>query len=63
MGKILIKNARIVNEGNIKKRDILIDGDIILEISECIHIKSADIKIIEANNKYLIPGLIDDQVQ
>ena len=62
MGKILIKNARIVNEGNIKKRDILIDGDIILEISECIHIKSADIKIIEANNKYLIPGLIDDQV-
>ena len=23
MGKILIKNARIVNEGNIKKRDIL----------------------------------------
>ena len=62
MGKILIKNARIVNEGNIKKRDILIDCDIILEISECIHIKSADIKIIEANNKYLIPGLIDDQV-
>ena len=62
MGKILIKNARIVNEGNIKKRDILIDGDIILEISECILTKSADIKIIEANNKYLIPGLIDDQV-
>lgn len=62
MGKILIKNARIVNEGNIKKRDILIDGDIILEISRCIHIKSADIKIIEANNKYLLPGLIDDQV-
>ena len=62
MGKILIKNARVVNEGNIKKRDILIDGDIILKISKSINVNTTDINIIEADNNYLIPGLIDDQV-
>lgn len=62
MKKTLIKNARVVNEGNIKKRDILIDGDIILKISKSINVNATDITIIEADNNYLIPGLIDDQV-
>ena len=62
MKKTLIKNARVVNEGNIKKRDILIDGDIILKISKSINVNTTDINIIEADNNYLIPGLIDDQV-
>ncbi len=62
MKKTLIKNARVVNEGNIKKRDILIDGDIILKISKSINVNATDINIIEADNNYLIPGLIDDQV-
>ena len=62
MKKTLIKNARVVNEGNIKKRDILIDGDIILKISKSININATDVNIIEADNNYLIPGLIDDQV-
>ena len=62
MKKTLIKNARIVNEGKIKKRDVLIDGDIILKISKYINLKVTDVNIIEANNNYLIPGLIDDQV-
>ena len=62
MKKTLIKNARVVNEGNIKKRDILIDGDIILKISKSINVNATDVNIIEADNNYLIPGLIDDQV-
>ncbi len=62
MKKTLIKNARVVNEGNIKKRDILIDGDIILKISKSINVNATDVTIIEADNNYLIPGLIDDQV-
>ena len=62
MKKTLIKNARVVNEGNIKKRDILIDGDIISKISKFINVNETDVNIIEADNNYLIPGLIDDQV-
>ncbi|MDC3229144.1 dihydroorotase [Flavobacteriaceae bacterium] len=62
MKKTLIKNARVVNEGEIKKRDVLIDGDIILKISKSINVNATDVNIIEADNNYLIPGLIDDQV-
>ena len=62
MKKTLIKNARVVNEGNINKRDILIDGDIISKISKFINVNETDVNIIEADNNYLITGLIDDQV-
>jgi dihydroorotase len=62
MNKTLIKNARVVNEGKIKKRDVLIDGDVILKISKHINVNATDVNIIEADNNYLIPGLIDDQV-
>ena len=34
MSDILIKNAKIVNEGNIFKSDILISGDVIVDIAE-----------------------------
>jgi dihydroorotase len=56
----LIKNASIVNEGTIFTSDVLIEEDKIIEISENIETK-ADI-IIDATGKYLIPGVIDDQV-
>ena len=56
----LIKNASIVNEGIIFTSDVLIEADKIREISENIEIK-ADITI-DATGKYLIPGVIDDQV-
>lgn len=62
MKKTLIKNASVVNEGKIKKRDVLIDGDVILKISKHININATDVNIIKADNNYLIPGLIDDQV-
>ncbi|MFD2543257.1 dihydroorotase [Lacinutrix gracilariae] len=58
----LIKNARIVNEGSIFQGDILIEGEYIKEISESISAKSADVHIFDAEGKYLLPGVIDDQV-
>jgi len=61
MSDILIKNAKIVNEGNIFKSDILISGDVIVDIAENILVKDTDI-LINAENKLLIPGTIDDQV-
>ena len=59
---ILIKNARIVNEGKIVEGDVLIEGNYIKEISSFISVKSADVRVIDAENNYLIPGIIDDQV-
>ena len=62
MNKVLIKNAQIVNEGIITKADVFIENDLIVEIAYSISAKTGDTKIIEANGKYLIPGMIDDQV-
>jgi len=58
--QILIKNARIVNEGSIYKSDVLIKNQKIIEVSSEITI-DAD-KVINAEGLYLLPGIIDDQV-
>lgn len=59
---ILIKNARIVNEGRIFNGDVLIENQFIKEISESISAKNGDTQVIDAENKFLLPGMIDDQV-
>ena len=61
MHPTLIKNARIVNEGTITQGDVLINNGIIVEIGS-ISAKTGDTKIIDADDHYLIPGMIDDQV-
>lgn len=62
MNTVLIKNAKIVNEGKIVEGDVLIENEFIVEIAEKISPKSANCKIIDAEGNYLIPGAIDDQV-
>ncbi len=62
MKKVLIKNARIVNEGTITEGDVFIENGIIVEIADSISAKSPDLTIIDAEGNYLIPGIIDDQV-
>ncbi len=62
MKSVLIKNANVVNEGQIIKADVLIEGDRIVEISSSISMKSGNTKIIDADGSYLLPGMIDDQV-
>jgi len=59
--KILIKNANLVNDGKVFKSDVLINENIIISIAK--NIKPDDnTQIIDATGKYLLPGLIDDQV-
>ena len=62
MSKVLIKNAKIVNENSIFLGDVLIDGEFIVEVNSSITLDEKDITVIDANQQYLIPGLIDDQV-
>lgn len=62
MSSILIKNAKIVNEGQIFEGDVLIENEFIVEIASQISTKSSDTVIIDAEGNYLLPGVIDDQV-
>ncbi|MFN5020580.1 MAG: dihydroorotase, partial [bacterium] len=61
MSKILIKNVQIVNEGKITVSDILIGDQRILKIEQGIDNKY-NAREINGENKYLLPGVIDDQV-
>lgn len=62
MNTVLIKNAKIVNEGKIIEGDVLIENEYIVEIAQSISPKLASSKIIDAEGSFLIPGAIDDQV-
>ncbi|MCB0446899.1 MAG: dihydroorotase [Gelidibacter sp.] len=59
---VLIKNAKIVNEGSIMEGDILIEGELIKEVSDSISAKSSDVVVIDVEGNYVLPGVIDDQV-
>lgn len=61
MSNILIKNVQIVNEGKITVSDILLGNQRILKIEQGIDNKY-NAREINGENKYLLPGVIDDQV-
>ncbi len=60
MGRQLIKNALMVNENNIIEGDILLEDDRILQIDR--EISDPLASVLDVSGKYVLPGLIDDQV-
>ena len=58
--KKLLKNAQIVNEGSIYKADLLIEGERIAKIAPSIIDDTAE--MFDLKGKFLLPGLVDDQV-
>jgi len=60
MGRILIKNAKVVNENSIFESDVLLEDDFILKVDG--DISDANAKVLDLDGKYLMPGIIDDQV-
>jgi dihydroorotase len=60
MKRILIKNAKVINRGTIAAKDVLIVDGFIEQIDSTIDTFS-DLEI-NAEGKYLMPGIIDDQV-
>lgn len=60
MSKILLKNAKVVNENSIFETDVLLDGDFIARIDP--DISDANAKVIDLQGDLLLPGAIDDQV-
>ncbi|MFY8190733.1 MAG: dihydroorotase, partial [Bacteroidia bacterium] len=61
MKTTLIKNAKLVNEGEIYHADVYIKGTFIEKIERQGIAMAAD-EVIDAQGLYLLPGLIDDQV-
>ena len=61
MSSILIKNAKIVNEGQIFQGDLLIENQLIVAIQPLI-LPKENTHIVDAKGNFLIPGAIDDQV-
>lgn len=56
-----IVNARIINEGQIQERDLLIEDQMISRIDKDLSSVPTD-NTIDATDLYVLPGLIDDQV-
>lgn len=61
MPSILIKNGLLINENQQFIADIYIENGFIVEISKNGISRSAD-KTIDASGKWVVPGVIDDQV-
>lgn len=60
MATLLIKNAWIVNEHHVQEGDVYVQDGIIYRIGR--HLQFAADHVIDGQGKYLIPGVIDDQV-
>lgn len=60
MNRILIKGAKVINEGQIEEKDLLIEGEIIKKTGR--DISDPNAKIINGEGKFIMPGVIDDQV-
>ena len=58
--KKLLKNAQIINEGSLVAADVMIQGDRIVKLAKLIDDSEAE--IIDLSGKFLMPGVIDDQV-
>jgi len=61
MREKLIQNAQLVNEGEVSQKDLLIKGEKIKKISNCIEPTGSE-ELIDASGLHLLPGWIDDQV-
>ena len=59
---IILKNANIVNEGEIFKGCVVIENEFIKEVVRGEIHKDSGARIIDLTGKYLLPGIIDDQV-
>lgn len=58
--KKLLKNAQVINEGALVTADVMIQGDRIVKVAKIIDDDEAE--VIDLTGKFLMPGVIDDQV-
>jgi len=62
MDYVLIKNGKIVVDGKLCPKDVLIGNDKIIEIENDIERPEPETPVIDANGKILIPGAVDTNI-
>jgi dihydroorotase len=60
VSKLLITNACLINEGETRDADVLIEGERISRIDSSIA-ATERVEVIDAQGRLLMPGMIDDQ--
>jgi len=60
MAKVLIKNGLVINRGESAVKDVLIENDRIIKVDH--DISDGTAKVVDASDKWVMPGIIDDQV-
>jgi len=58
----LLKNIQVINEGQIKTSDVLIKNGRIEKVLPQISLADKNVTEIDGGGRYLLPGVIDDQV-
>ncbi len=61
MNRLLITNARLVNDSETRDADVLVEGERISKIASSIA-PVEGVEVIDAGGRLLLPGMIDDQV-
>jgi len=61
LSKLLISNASLINEGEIRNVDVLVDGERIAKVASSIAVPPGA-TVLDLAGAYLMPGMIDDQV-
>ena len=59
MNSTLIRNAFLINEGEIFLADVFIQNGLIAQIGQSLDVQADE--SIDAYGKYLMPGIIDDK--
>ena len=57
----VIRNAKLVNEGQIMETDLLLKDGRIEKIAKDLQAPTGAV-LVDANGRHLLPGMIDDQV-
>ncbi|MFS4415966.1 dihydroorotase [Maribacter sp. 2307ULW6-5] len=60
MTKILLKNATLVNEGQVTQQDVLIKGERVEKLGR--DLSDPQAKVMDLEGHHILPGIIDDQV-
>ncbi|MCU4155727.1 amidohydrolase family protein [Carboxylicivirga sp. A043] len=62
MDYVLIKNGKIVVDGELRSKDVLIGNDKLIDVDDAIERPEPETPVIDASGKFLLPGTIDTNI-
>lgn len=58
----VIKNGIVLNPDNMGSKNVILGGTKIIDVCDYVDISGTEIEILDANNCYVVPGMIDSHV-